>query len=59
MQKINNWDRMICQKVEENLARKQSQRIRGRRINKGKGVYHEKAHKTKNETEKPHSHSES
>jgi hypothetical protein len=45
---------------EEKLARKQSQRGRGKipAPNKSKGVTHEKAHKSKEEAEKPHSHSE-
>ena len=48
-------------KAEEKLARKQNQRGKGRSpvLNKGKGVAHDKAHKSKDETEKPHSHSES
>jgi hypothetical protein len=47
-------------KAEEKLTRKQSQRGRGKSPvpNKGKGVAHDKAHKSKDETEKPHSHSE-
>jgi hypothetical protein len=48
----------IALKAEEKLARKQSQRNRGRSPNKGKGVSHDKAQKPKDETEKPHSHSE-
>jgi hypothetical protein len=48
----------IALKAEEKLSRKQSQRGRGRSVNKGKGVAHDKAQKTKDETEKPHSHSE-
>jgi hypothetical protein len=46
--------------AEEKLARKKSQRGRGRSptLNKGKGFFHDKAHKSKDETEKPHSHSE-
>jgi hypothetical protein len=47
-------------KAEEKLARKQNQRGKGRSpvLNKGKGVAHDKAQKSKDETEKPHSHSE-
>jgi hypothetical protein len=47
-------------KAEEKLARKQSQRGRGKipAQNKNKGVTHDKAHKSKDETKKPHSHSE-
>jgi hypothetical protein len=45
--------------AEEKLARKQIQRGRGTSqvSNKGKGVSHERAQKSKDETEKPHSHS--
>jgi hypothetical protein len=41
------------------LARKQRQQGRGRisTLNKGNGVSHDKAHKSKDETEKLHSHS--
>jgi hypothetical protein len=47
-------------KEEEKLAIKQSQRGRGKSPaqNKGKGVTHEKAHKSNDEIEKPHIHSE-
>jgi hypothetical protein len=47
-------------KAEENLTRKQSQRGIGRIPvpNKGKGVAHDKAHKSKDKIFKPHSHSE-
>jgi hypothetical protein len=47
-------------KVEEKLAKKQNQQGRGRSPvpNKGKGVAHDKAHKSKDEIENPHSHSE-
>jgi hypothetical protein len=47
-------------KAEEKLARKQSQRSRGKisAPNKGKGVAHDKAHNSKDEAETPHSHSE-
>jgi uncharacterized protein YjbK len=47
-------------KAEDNLARKQSQRGRDRSLvlNKGKGVSHDKEKKSKDETKKPHSHSE-
>jgi hypothetical protein len=47
-------------KVKEKLDRKKNQRGRGRSPvpNKGKGVSHDKAQKSKDETEKPHSHSE-
>jgi hypothetical protein len=46
-------------KVEEKLARKQSQRGTGKISvpNKGKGVTHDKVHNSKDETETPHSHS--
>jgi hypothetical protein len=46
-------------KAEENLARKQNQRGKGKSpvSNKGKGVAHDKAQKSKDETQKPHSHS--
>jgi hypothetical protein len=47
-------------KAEEKLARKQNQGGRGRSPipNKSKGFAHDKAQKSKDETEKPHSHSE-
>jgi hypothetical protein len=47
-------------KAEEKLARKKIQQGRGRSLapNKGKGVAHGKAHKSKDETEKLHSHPE-
>jgi hypothetical protein len=47
-------------KAEEKLTRKQIQRGRGESPvpNKGKGVAHDKAHKSKDDTEKPHSHLE-
>jgi hypothetical protein len=47
-------------KVEEKLARKQSQQGRGKIPvpNKGKGVAHDKEKKSKDETEKPHNHLE-
>jgi hypothetical protein len=47
-------------KAEEKLARKQSQRGRGKisALNKGKGVPHDKAHNSKDEVETPHSHLE-
>jgi hypothetical protein len=47
-------------KVEEKLARKQSQRGRGKipTPNIGKGVTHDKTHQSKDEAEKPHGHSE-
>jgi hypothetical protein len=48
----------ISLKAEEKLARKQSQRNRGRSPSKGKGVSHDKAQKSKDGIEKPHSHSE-
>jgi hypothetical protein len=48
----------IALKAEEKLARKQSQRSRGRSLNRGKGIVHDKAQKPKVETGKPHSHSE-
>ena len=46
-------------KEKENLARKQSQRGRGKILapNKVKGVSHDKAHNSKDEVETPHSHS--
>ena len=37
-------------KAEEKLARKQSQQGRGRSSKKGKGVTHDKAHKSNDET---------
>jgi hypothetical protein len=47
-------------KAEEKLARKKNQRGIGKSPvpNKGKGVAHDKAQKSKDETKKPHSHSE-
>jgi hypothetical protein len=47
-------------KAEGKLSRKQSQRGRakGPTPNKRKGVTHDKEHKSNDETEKPHSHSE-
>jgi hypothetical protein len=47
-------------KEEEKLARKKSPQGRGKgpTPNKSKGVTHDKAHKPKYDTEKPHSHSE-
>jgi hypothetical protein len=47
-------------KEEDKLARKQSQRGRGKipGQTRGKGFTHDKAHKSKDEAEKPHSHSE-
>jgi hypothetical protein len=47
-------------KAEEKLARKQSQRGRGKISvpRKSKGFTHDRAHKSKDETEKPHNHSE-
>ena len=48
----------IALKVEEKLARKQIQRSRGRSLNRGKVISHDKAQKPKVETIKPHSHSE-
>jgi hypothetical protein len=48
----------IVLKAEEKLARKQSQQNKGRSLNKGKGVAHDKTQKSKGEVEKPHSHSE-
>jgi hypothetical protein len=47
----------IALKAEEKLARKQSQKNRGRSPSKGKGVANDKTQKSKDETEKPHSHS--
>jgi hypothetical protein len=47
----------IALKAEEKLARKQSQQSRGRSLNRGKRVSHDKAQKPKGEAEKPHSHS--
>jgi hypothetical protein len=45
-------------KEEEKLARKQIQRGRGKSPtrNRGKGVTHDRAHKSKDKTEKPHIH---
>jgi hypothetical protein len=47
-------------KVEEKLARKKSQRGRGKILvpRKSKGFTHDREHKSKDETEKTHSHSE-
>jgi hypothetical protein len=47
-------------KAEEKLARKKSQLGRGKNPapNKSKGVTHDRAHKLKDEVEKPHSHLE-
>ena len=47
-------------KAEEKLARKQSQRGKGKSLaqKEGKGFTHDKAHKSKDEAEKPHNHSE-
>jgi hypothetical protein len=48
-------------KVEENLARKQSQRGRFKIVvpRKNKGFTRDRTHQSKDETEKPHNHSES
>jgi hypothetical protein len=40
------------------LARKKSKKSRGRNLNKGKGVAHDKMQKPKGEVEKPHSYFE-
>jgi hypothetical protein len=48
----------IVLKEEEKLARKQSQQNRGRILNIGKGVSHDKTQNPKGEIEKTHSHSE-
>jgi hypothetical protein len=47
-------------KVEEKLARKQSQRgrVRGSVPSKRRGFTHDRTHQSKDETEKPHSHLE-
>ena len=47
-------------KEEEKLARKQSQRGRGKRSvpSKNKGFNRDRAHQSKEEAEKPHNHSE-
>jgi hypothetical protein len=52
-------DYQFALKVEEKLARKQSQGGRGKGLvpNKSKGVNHDRAHKFKDEVEKPHSQS--
>jgi hypothetical protein len=47
----------IALKSEEKLARKQSQKNRGRSLNRGKGVAHDKTQNAKGEIEKPQSHS--
>ena len=46
-------------KEEDKLARKQIQRGRGKipASTKSKGFTHDRAHNSKDETEKPHSHS--
>jgi hypothetical protein len=48
----------IVLKAEEMLSRKQSQRSRGRSLNRGKGIVHDKEKNPKVETGKPHSHLE-
>jgi hypothetical protein len=48
----------IALKVEDKLDRMKSQRSRGRSLNIGKGIAHDKAKRPKVEIEKPHSHSE-
>jgi hypothetical protein len=52
-------DYQFALKAEDKLARKQNQRGRGRipALNKGKGVSQDKEQKSKDETEKPPSHS--
>jgi hypothetical protein len=47
-------------KAEEKLARKQNQQGRGKSLalTRNKGVTHDRAHKSKDEAEKPHNHSE-
>jgi hypothetical protein len=47
----------IMLKAEEKLDRKQSQRTRGRSLNRGKGIVHDKAQNPNVETEKPHNRS--
>jgi hypothetical protein len=48
----------IALKAEEKLARKQSQRGRGRSLNRGKEITHDGVQKPKDEVRKPHSHPE-
>ena len=50
----------LALKVEEKLTRKQNQRGRGKGSipSKSKGFNHDRAHKSKDEAEKPHNHSE-
>jgi hypothetical protein len=58
--RIVEYSYQFAMKVEEKLERKQNQRGRGRSpvLNKGKGVSQDKAQKSKDDTEKLHSHSE-
>jgi hypothetical protein len=49
----------IALKVEEKLARNQSQRNRSRGLNRGKGVVYDRAPKYKDESEKSYGHFES
>jgi hypothetical protein len=44
----------IALKAEEKLARKQSQQNRGRSLNRGKGVSHDKTQKPKGEAQRNH-----
>jgi hypothetical protein len=57
--KIVEDDYRFTLKEEEKLAKKQSQQGRGKSPapNKSEGVTHAKSHKSKDEAEKPHSHS--
>jgi hypothetical protein len=48
----------IALKEKEKLTKRQSQQSRGKSLNRGKGVSHEKTQKPKGETEKPHNQSE-
>jgi hypothetical protein len=48
----------VSLKAEENLARKQGQRGRGRSQSKGKEISQEKVHKPKDEEKNPHNHLE-
>jgi hypothetical protein len=48
----------IALNEEDKLARKESKRSKGRIMNRGKGIVHDKAQNPKVETRKIHSHSE-
>jgi hypothetical protein len=48
----------IALKAEEKLTRKKGHQNIGRSLNRGKGVSQDKAQKSKDKAEKPHSHSE-